>query len=193
MKIRIRKLKNIFKGLPRKLALHPFLSFWGLFILALIISGIIFYEYSVLVEKPEVEVPKEPLRFKEEAYREVKNQWQKREESLGGIGSKKYTNLFELTKKISATSSPGGSTSTPEEVSPEESPPEEIILLPELEKLLTARSLFEFYWLKGEKLPSIYQREIMWQKKGLGPAGDYKGSKEQNLILLEVLKKELTE
>jgi hypothetical protein len=181
MKIKIEKLKHFLKGLPKTLALHPFLTFWILLFLALILSGVIYYKFSILAEKPGT--LRGLLRFDQETYQEVKKQWQQREDSFKDAELRGYIDPFQMTEGISPQPPPGGVTSTPEE----------IILAPEIEKLLGARSLFEFYWLKGEKLPSIYQREIMWKERGLNSTSKYTGTKYQNLILLEKLKEELTE
>lgn len=183
MKIDTRKTKNIFKKIPKTLALHPFLAFWALLALAIILGGLIFYKCSILAEKPETDIPREILRFGQETYQEVTVQWQEREINLEEIESKQYINPFQLMKEAELPPAEEG-TSTPEEQPPGGTVPSEI------EKLLGARSLFEFYWLKGERLPSIYQREIMWNERKLGD--EYKGTKYQNLLLLEKLKKELT-
>jgi hypothetical protein len=183
MKINTKKIKNIFKKTPKVLALHPFLAFWALLALAIILGGLIFYKYSVLVEKPETGISREVLRFGQETYQDVITQWQERERNLEEVESKQYISPFRLTREVELPP-PEGGTSTPEEQPPEETNP------PEIEKLLGARSLFEFYWLKGERLPSIYQREIMWNERKLG--SEYKGTKYQNILLLEELKKELT-
>lgn len=183
MKIKIGKIKNILKKSPRGLALHPFLAFWVLLFIALILGGFIFYRYSVLAEKPEG-ISREILRFQQETHQKVLNQWQRRKENLENIDSRQYINPFQEGASLSVP--PEEATSTPEEL-----PPEEVVPSPEIKKLLAARNLFEFYWLKGEKLPSIYQREITWN--GWKLDGEYIGTKYQNLLLLEKLKEELTE
>ncbi len=194
MKIKIERIKNLFKKLPKTLALHPFLSFWGLLSIALILGGFVFYRYSILAEKLEIETARELLKFKQETYQEVINQWQQREESLENINSKQYINPFQMTRGgISPPVLPEEATSTPEELPPEELLPEEPSLPSNIEELLTASNLTQFYMIKGERMPFLWQRAKMWQEKGLGLEDEYKGSKYQNMILLEKLKEELTE
>lgn len=189
MKVKIPKTRIPFKKIPKILARRPFLTFWVFLILALAFGGLVFYKYYILVEKPEIETT-EPLKFKKGIYERALNQLDQREKNLENIESKQYINPFQEKRvEISAP------TSSEEEFlpEPEEELPEEPELPSNVKQLLAARSLFEFYAIKGEKLPSIWQRERMWEEKGLSYAGEYKGTKDQNLLLLDKLKEELTQ
>ena len=188
MKIKIRRTKNFFKKLPKTLALHPFLTFWVLLSIALILGSIIFYKHSILAEKPEIETSKELLRFKQGVYQKVLDRWQQREENLENISLKEYINPFHMMRgEISPPVFPEEATSTPEEL-----PSEEPSLPSNIEELLAATNLTQFYMIKGEIMPFLWQRAKMWQEKGLGLEDEYKGSKYQNMLLLEKLKEELT-
>lgn len=192
MKIKIEKIKNLLKKIPKVLAGHPFLTFCGLLVVALILGGVIFYKYSILAEKSEIEISKETLRFKQKIYQEVSNQWQQREEKLKKVDLKQYINPFqEIEGEVSISTSSEEATSTPEELPPEELPPEEPSLPSNVKELLAAANLFEFYGIKGEKLPSVWERGIIWREKGLGLEKEYKGTDYQNMILLKKLKEEL--
>jgi len=182
MKINIEKIKNPLKNLPKKLAKHPLLTFWILLFIALVLSGFVFYKYSVLVEKPEIETSRELLKFKQKTYQEVLDQWQQRKENLEKIDSKEYANPFILTGEVSTSVSSGEATSTPEKITPSAL----------IKKLLVARNLTEFYMIRDGKVPLVSERAKIWEEKGLGLKDEYKGSKYQNVILLEKLKEELT-
>lgn len=193
MRIKTKKIKNFLRSLPKILALHPFLTFWSLLSIALILGGFIFYRYSILAEKPETEPSKGLLKFKQEACQEVVNQWQQRKENLENINLKQYINPFLMTRgEISPPIPSEEATSTPEELPPEKPPKEEPSLPSNIEELLAATNLTQFYRLKGEELPFVSVRAKMWQEKGLGLEEEYKGTKYQNMILLEKLKEELT-
>lgn len=193
MKIKIERIKNLFKKLPKTLALHPFLAFWVLLSIALILGSVIFYKYSILAEKPEIETSKELLRFKQGVYQKVLDHWQQREENLENISLKEHINPFHVMRgEISPPILPEEATSTPEELPLEEPPSEEPSLPSNIEELLAATNLSQFYMIKEERVPFLWQRAKMWQEKGLGLEDEYKGSKYQNILLLEKLKKELT-
>ena len=54
----------------------------------------------------------------------------------------------------------------------------------------TPTTLFEYYTSLGSKLPSIAARATLYEAQGLGPAGQYKGTAEQNTRLLAQLTKQ---
>ena len=54
----------------------------------------------------------------------------------------------------------------------------------------TPTTLFEYYTSLGSKLPSIAARAKLYEAQGLGPAGGYKGTAEQNTRLLAQLTKQ---
>ncbi len=194
MKIKIGETKNFFKKLPKTLALHPFLTFWVFLSIALILGSIVFYKYSILAEKPETETSKELLRFKQGVYQKVLDHWQQREENLENISLKEYINPFHMMRgEISPPVSSEETTSTSEELPLEELPSEGPSLPSNIEELLAATNLTQFYMIKGERVPFLWQRAKMWQEKGLGLEDEYEGSKYQNMLLLEKLKEELTE
>ena len=179
--MRFSKIKDFFNRLPRFLAQKAFLAFLFLFFLGSVFGLIIFYKYIFLTEKAEIEILEAPLEFREKTYQTILKIWQEKEEKFREADFKQYPDLFREKKEI--------------EFLPEEPEPEKI---PEFqaekkEYLLAAKTLYEFYRLKGEALPPIWQRAKIWEEKGLGAAFEYHGLSYQNQRLLEVLKKELTE
>lgn len=198
------------KKIPKTLAEHLFLVFFGFLIIDLIIGSFVFYKYYLLIENSEVNISEKVLKFEENTYQEVLDQWQTREENLKSINSKEYFNPFQELRKnslptsteevipIEESTSTEGMISTEEAVSaPPESPPP----APEQpepdsslnkEALLAARNLFEFFMIKDGKFPYFWERAVIWESKGFGSRDYYYGSEYQNILLLEALKKDLT-
>lgn len=82
MKIKINKIKSAFKKFPRQLAENDFLFSLVLIFIALILGGIIFYQYVILVQKKEPEIIKKPLPFNENALQEVLKTLKKHQEKF---------------------------------------------------------------------------------------------------------------
>jgi len=185
-RIKLKNIKDFLTKLPKTLGDHAFLTFLGLLFLAFIIGGIIFQKYSISVEKETPEVGEKPLQFKENTYQKVLGTWQKKEKKFEEADFKQYPDPFKGIKVGPSEPGPG-----PGEEEPGEGPPE--VPTDITERLLLATNLTEYYAIKGEFLPPLYMRTRLWQEKGLGPAGEYIGSRSQNLRLLAELKRELTE
>jgi len=186
-KLKIKETRQFLKKLPRTLGEKSFLTFLGLLLIALIFSGFIFYKYSFLAEKGKLEVLEKPLEFNEKVHQEVLKIWQEKEKKFEEANFKKYPDPFQGIKIESSES-----TLTPEV---EEEKPEGG-LIPEtpltelgIKELQAATNLYEFYRIKGEKLPSIIERAKIWEEKGLGTEEEYIGFFYQNQKLLAELKK----
>ena len=52
---------------------------------------------------------------------------------------------------------------------------------------MTPTNLYEYYTQKGQKLPSVQQRAPIYEQYGLGKAGEYAGTAEQNIAFLSKL------
>jgi|GEM_PF-1228099 len=211
-KKRIKGISKKLKKIPKTLAEHLFLSFFGFLIIDLVIGGFIFYKYYLLIEDSEINITEKILEFEESNYQEVLNQWQTREKALKTINSRKYFNPFKELRNGNLSTSTEEATATEEttsieestSTSPESSPPvsEESEPEPEPEPepgpfssneaLLAARNLFEFFMIKDGKFPYFWDRAIIWENKGFGSRDYYYGSEYQNILLLETLKKDLT-
>ena len=98
-KLKIKKIKDLFKKVPRVLAAHSLLTLFGLIIIALIFSGLIFYRYVILIQKAELEITEKPLQFKEKTFENIIKIWQEREDKFDAVKTKNYLNPF-----LSATS-----------------------------------------------------------------------------------------
>lgn len=91
-------LKYFLKKLPRFLAINAFLVSLGLILLALIISGFIFYKYSFLVSQREPGNSEKPVYFQEKIFRDISKIWEARKKRFEEADSKEYPDLFKLTK-----------------------------------------------------------------------------------------------
>ncbi|MCK4454295.1 hypothetical protein KAU51_03045 [Candidatus Parcubacteria bacterium] len=94
-KIKTDKLEKFFKKLSRDLAKHAFRSFMLLVVFALIFGGVLFYKYSILIEKKEPQISKKPIQFKKEILENVSNKWIEREIKFNETDTKNYPDLFK--------------------------------------------------------------------------------------------------
>lgn len=99
---KLNQLKKKFKKLPRSLAEHVFGFFMFLVFIALVLGGVLFYQYSFLTEKMEAEVLQLSIQYKENVLKEMSDQWLKREKKFMEADTKQYPNLFkeQLSEKI---------------------------------------------------------------------------------------------
>jgi hypothetical protein len=95
-RIKFKKIKEIFKELPRILGEKAFLTFLSFLLLTLILGAFIFYQYSILVKKEKPEVTEEYLKFREKTYQTILNEWQKRNEKFLEIDLKEYPDPFKI-------------------------------------------------------------------------------------------------
>jgi len=93
-KIKTKKIKDFFKRLPQTLGEKAFLTFLGLLLLALILGGIIFYQYNILVKRAEVQITEKPLQFQEKTYQDILKIWQEKEKRFQEIDLKEYPDPF---------------------------------------------------------------------------------------------------
>ena len=94
-RLKPKKIKDFLKKLPWILGEEAFLAFLGLFALALIFGGLVFYKYGVLAKKMDLQITEEPLQFKEETYQAVLKIWQEKETRFEETDLKEYPNPFE--------------------------------------------------------------------------------------------------
>ena len=196
MKIETDKIKRILQKLPKVLAENFFLTFLFLFLLALSIGGVVFYRFVIMSEAVESTEYKKPLKFKEDIYHQVLDDWNQRQDKFEGADNKSYINVFifretsipPATTTTSTTTDPGIATSTSETGT---TTPEFSELM--IERLLASQNIFEYYLIKDGRIPLVSERREVWEAKGLGPAWEYEGTENQNKILLAKLKEELTQ
>jgi len=142
-KFKTEKIKLILKNLPLFLGEHAFLTFLGLLVLALLFCSLIFYKYSFLAEKQQLEVFGEPFQFEEEAYRRVLDTWQEKEERFDQADLKEYPDLFREIEEA------GEGQEEEEELPPPEPGTEETQEISETELYIISKG--ETLWELAEK------------------------------------------
>lgn len=94
-KLLLKKIKGLAIKLPKTLAEHAFLTFWGLLFLSLILGGVLYYKYDAAFKKAEVDVFIKHSKFKENTFRNIINEWEKRERNFKEAEFRDYQNPFQ--------------------------------------------------------------------------------------------------
>lgn len=96
IKIKLIKIKNFFKKIPRALAEKAFLTFLILLTFTLLLGGIVFYFYVISIESLEgVEIEEEKTFLIDRGvYQKIFNQWQIRDKRFIEVDSKEYSDIF---------------------------------------------------------------------------------------------------
>lgn len=92
--IKFNKIKPILKKILRIIARRVFLSFLILTFLALTFGAFLFYQYSILTKKAELETKGEMIQFKESTYQKILKEWQVREEKFEEVSAKIHPDPF---------------------------------------------------------------------------------------------------
>ncbi len=93
-RLKFKKIKDFLKELPKALGERAFFTFLGFLIIALIIGGLIFYNFYILIEKKEPQISERPLQFKEKTYQGVLKAWQEKEKRFEAADAKEYPDPF---------------------------------------------------------------------------------------------------
>ena len=93
-KIKLKEVTVFFKKLPIALGKNAFLTFLGLFILALLFASLIFYINYISIKNIEPDIIQEEFQFDSESYQEVLQIWQEKEQRFKETDSKSYPNPF---------------------------------------------------------------------------------------------------
>lgn len=93
-RLKIKKIKEFLKKLPKTLGEKAFFVFLGLLLVALIFGGIIFYQSSILVKRAKVQITEKPLKFQEKTYQDILKIWQEKEKKFQEADWKTYPDPF---------------------------------------------------------------------------------------------------
>ncbi|OIO46273.1 MAG: hypothetical protein AUJ31_02175 [Parcubacteria group bacterium CG1_02_39_15] len=93
-RIKFKKIKDFLKKLPKTLGERAFLTFLALLLIALILGGLIFYKYSISIDKEEPTISEKPPQFEEKTYQTVLKTWQEKEKRFEEADSKTYPDPF---------------------------------------------------------------------------------------------------
>ncbi len=129
-----------------------------------------FIVYRYVIHPIEGDFPHEEdlVEVEAGAYVAVRDIWNERDERFEKAGERSFADPFFPFFTVPPA------------------PVEEEITAAELEELL-ARTLFEFYEMRGEGMPPISERALIWEELGLGSAQEYRGIYSQNILLLGIL------
>lgn len=177
------KFKKTIAAFLSKTAEYPLTATLCLFFIVLALGAFVFYQYDILIKNAEPKT-EEVIRFQKEIYQQILKEWQTREARFGSAGSRSYINPFVLG--VRARESDGEKKLSTERT-------QELLSNPQIQELLKASNLFQFYTVKGEAFLTIDERAKIWKELGLGQEEEYRGSYSQNIKLLSELKRELTE
>lgn len=140
-----------------------------IFIVAVVCAAfgaIISYKYIVFPIEGDFSHENGLIEIDTDTYRKVREVWDEREARLDRAEDRVFKDpLFPV----------------------DTDPMEEDLSMEDLEDLL-AQTLFEFYEMRGEGMPPISERALIWEELGLGNAQEYRGIYSQNILLLGTLK-----
>ena len=115
-KFKTKKIQEFLKKLPKALVENSFLTFLELLLIALIIGGIVFYQYSILAKKSPAEISEKSFQFQEKTYQQVLKNWQEKEKRFKESDLKEYPNPFTETEEEIPSSVPENTQESPEAV-----------------------------------------------------------------------------
>jgi len=95
-KFKLKEVMVFFQKLPFILGKNAFLTFLGLFILALIFASFIFYTNYILRKDIDLDIIQEEFKFDSQTYQEVLEVWQEKDQRFKETDSKNYPNPFVL-------------------------------------------------------------------------------------------------
>lgn len=95
-KIKLKRIKKSLKALPRALAEKSFLTFFGLFLVVLLLGLVVFYYFYIFSTEIPDEVVKEEklLELDTENQQKVLQEWRERNENFYAADSKEYLDPF---------------------------------------------------------------------------------------------------
>lgn len=177
------KFKNSCRIFLTRLAERSLATIVFLFLIVLILGALLFYQYDILAKNAEPKSGGEQIRFQQELYQQVLQEWQAREARFIQAGSQDYINPFLLGPRTAADAGEKKLSTVRTQ---------ELLSNPQIQELLKATNLYQFYDAKGETFLTIDERAKIWQELELGEEAEYQGTYNQNIKLLSELKKELT-
>jgi len=140
-------------------------------IVCMAVGAIVSYRYVIYPIKGEFPHKNGLIEIDTETYRKVREIWDERNIRAGQAEERTFKDPFF----------PVDADSIEEDLSIKD------LSIEALENLL-AQTLFEFYEMRGEGMPPISERALIWEELGLGTAQEYRGTYAQNILFLKTLK-----
>jgi len=182
-KINIKSILKLIGTLFKKIVCRLSISVFILIILAFIINSYLFNKFYLSIINTEMVFINDIISFDENAHNEALYRWEKNENSFFEAESKSYFDPFYPNFSMKRSGE--------KRLSIERT--EELLSNPNIQDLLKAENLYEFYKNKGGSLLLIEDRAEIWEELLLGSDDGYFGTYNQNILFLEELKKELTD
>ncbi len=162
------KIRSFFEKLIGFLTEKPIFSVIFIVLLCSFLGVLFFYRYVLIPAGEDFVIKEQDLQLNLESYENIVRRWDIEEKRIETIERRRYQNIF-LPKGEDAPSQ------REEDISPQE-----------LEDILS-NTLYEFYSLRGDHMPPIEERALIWEELGLGKAQEYRGYYFQNVIFLNFL------
>ena len=181
-KINIKNILKLIKTLLKKIISHSFVVVFVLIATAFLINNFLFNRFYFAPINKEVLFIDNMINFDEDIHNEALHRWEKKENSFLEADEKLYFDPFYPNFSMKKSGE--------KKLSIERT--EELLSDPDIQALLRATNLYEFYNNKGGLL-LIEDRAEIWEELLLGSKNGYSGTYNQNILFLEELKKELTD
>jgi lipid-A-disaccharide synthase-like uncharacterized protein len=90
-KFEIKKISKIIEICSQR----AIFTFFFLFLIAMILGGILFLKYFILVKKAELKIEKEPLKLERRIYNQVLKIWEERKVKYEGVEGGNLLDVFQ--------------------------------------------------------------------------------------------------
>tara|TARA_B100001971_G_C18212754_1_gene551801 strand:+ start:1414 stop:1713 length:300 start_codon:yes stop_codon:yes gene_type:complete len=90
----VKKIQEIITRIPYLAAENAFVFVVGLVLLAIILSGFLFYQYGYLVVRQEP-ISQSELEFKQEVFQGILDEWKEREKASLDVKASNPRNIFQ--------------------------------------------------------------------------------------------------
>jgi hypothetical protein len=180
--IDIKKILKTIRISLKKIISYSFVVVFILIAIAFFINNSLFNKFYLSPVNTKVVSIDNDVCFNEEVHNEAIYRWNKEQNSFIEAEKKLYFDPFypDFSMKRSGE----------ERLSTERK--EELLFDPNIQALLKAFNLYDFYNNTGGSL-LIKDRAKIWEELLLGDEDEYSGTYNQNILFLEELKKELTD
>jgi len=97
--------KNItnLEKLSRRLAENFSSTFLGFLIIVLVLAGLVYYQYVILIQSSLATIKVKPLATQEKTYQKILDEWTKRNERFFQADFREYPDLFHPATSTSAS------------------------------------------------------------------------------------------
>lgn len=185
MDYKSKKRKDFFEKIALFLANRPLFIIITYTLICFGIGFLLFYLYTTKPQEKDISFSKTVAKPNQQLYEEItssSSNKKKKEEEENESGKEEGDKKEE---EIQEEDSQNENSESEEDINQEDLSKEE------LEDVL-ANTLFQLYEFNGDQLPSISERAQIWEDLGLGTESEYMGRYQQNILLLNRLREEIS-